>query len=142
MSPGSRVDHNKFCTTEGWEPVRDARGRRLRHHITYELALPDGRILRTRISRPLNTTTYGAGLWATILREQLDVTEDQFWACVTDKRKPDRGQPPAKIPEGALPAQLVWQLINTAGVPEDEVARMTIEQAVAAMTAHWSKPPS
>jgi hypothetical protein len=136
---GTRVDHNRFCLTEGWTEVTNARGKPVGHHVTYELNLPDGRVLRTRVSRPVKTTTYGPSLWTTILRDQLCVTDDEFWACVHDRQKPDRGGPPA-APAAALPAQLVFQLVHEAGVPEADVARMTLEQAVAAMTAHWSKP--
>lgn len=140
MKPGSRADHGKYCTTEGWQLVRDARGRSVGHHATYELDLPDGRILRTRISRPPNTTTYGPDLWKAILRDQLCVSEDEFWACVTNKTKPDRGGEAGTVPERALPAQLVWQLIREAGVPEADVAGMTLGDAVAKMTEHRSKP--
>ena len=142
MSPGSRVDHNTFCATEGWATVRDARGRTVRHHVTYELPVPDGRVLRTRISRPVNTTTYGPRLWSMILRDQLDVTENEFWACVRNELTPDRGHATIAVPEGALPAQLVWQLVHQAGVPEDAVMRMTLKEAVVAMTAYWSTPQS
>ncbi|WP_277050375.1 cytotoxic translational repressor of toxin-antitoxin stability system [Ruania albidiflava] len=140
MNPGSRRDHNKFCTTEGWTPVSNARGGRASHHATYELGLPDGRILRTRISHPVNATTYGAGLWAHILRDQLDVTETEFWACVKDGSKPSRGSQ-RKVPEDALPVGLAWQLIHSAGVPEEEVARMTRDEAIVRMNAYWAKPP-
>jgi len=140
VKPGSRADHETFCTTEGWKLVRNARGRAVGHHVTYELGLPDGRILRTRISRPPNTTTYGPDLWKAILRDQLCVSEEEFWACVTNKAKPDRGGEGGTVPDRALPAQLVWQLIHEAGVPETEVAGMTLEDAIARMTEHWSKP--
>ena len=137
--PGSRRDHDRYCRAEGWETVRDARGRPVQHHITYKLRLGDGRILRTRISRPADETTYGARLWRHILAEQLDVTEDEFWACRHDGVLPDRHIEPAPAPENALPAGLVQQLLR-AGVTEDEIAEMTLEQATAAMTAIWSGP--
>lgn len=140
MNAGTRVDHNQFCLNEEWELVRDARGRAVGHHVTYELPLRDGNIQRTRISHPVNKQTYGPRLWKTILRDQLEVTEEEFWACVKDKQLPDRGQDEDETPEEALPAGLVYQLIHVAGVPEDEVKTMTLEQAVARMTAHWSKP--
>lgn len=38
----TRRDHERFCDIEGWKPVRDVRGRTGAHHVTYELALPDG----------------------------------------------------------------------------------------------------
>lgn len=137
--PGSRRDHHRFCQLEGWTEVRNARGRKVGHHITYELTLPDGRILRTRISRPPNNETYGPQLWAQVL-DQLQVTEAEFWACVSDRRLPDRGADGGEAPANALPADLVYQLIHGAGVPEDEVATMTLERALEVMREHWSRP--
>lgn len=142
MNPGTRADHDQFCRNEGWELVRDARGRAVAHHVTYELALNDGSILRTRISRPVNKKAYGVHLWKAILREQLVVTEDEFWACVNDRVLPDRGQADQTVPDEALPASLVHQLIHVARVPEDVVKTMSLEQAVARMTEHWSHPPA
>ena len=138
--PGTRRDHNRFCQVEGWTEVRNARGKKVGHHITYELALPDARILRTRVSRPPNNETYGPTLWGHILGDQLEVTEAEFWVCVTDGKRPDRRALTADAPANALPASLVYQLIHEAGVPETEVAAMTLERAVKVMTAHWSKP--
>lgn len=62
-------------------------------HVTYELTLHDGRILRTRISHPVDRTTYGAGMWSHILRDQLDVSEGEFRDCVLEGRVPARGDP-------------------------------------------------
>ena len=140
MSAGTRAEHNQFCLTEEWEIVRNARGGKVGHHLTYELPLHDGRRLRTRVSRPANNTTYGPGLWNTILKEQLEVTEIEFWACVRDKIFADRG--PEERPDQAvgLPAGLVHQLISVAHVPEVEVMNMTLEEATARMTEHWSRP--
>ena len=53
------------------------------HHDNYELTLPDGEILWTRISHPVNRTDYGPGMWADILRDQLQVSEATFWDCIT-----------------------------------------------------------
>ncbi|GAA1585891.1 hypothetical protein [Actinoplanes couchii] len=142
MNAGTRVDHNQFCVTEQWNTVRDARGRAVGHHVTYELPLRDGRILRTRISRPVDKTTYGPALWKTILTDQLVVTEAEFWTCVRDKELPDRGQDDGGTPAKSLPAGLVYQLIHEAGVPESEVASMTLTDAMAVMTEHWSRPPA
>ncbi len=140
MNAGTRADHNAFCLTEEWELVRDAQGRPVRHHVTYELGLPDGRVLRTRVSRPVNKTTYGPTLWRAILREQLDVSEGEFWACVKNKQLPPRGQPNDATPETTLPAGLVHQLIHVASVPEDDVKNLTLEQALDIMAQHWSTP--
>src|SRR5205085_2063005 len=102
------------------------RGRTGTHHITYELALPDGTILRTRVSHPPDRTGYGVDMWKHILRDQLEVDEAVFWACVRDRRPPDRGG--VTIPGETLPAALVALLIRQVGIPEAEVAKLTREQ--------------
>lgn len=131
----TREDHDRFCKVEGWAQVRSARGRTGTHHITYELALPDGRVLRTRVSRPADRSDYGKSLWAHILRDQLDVDEDTCWKCAQDGMVPDRGAPQA--PAGALPADLVHLLMANLGLNGDEVARMNKEEAVARLQRYW-----
>lgn len=132
---GGRDDHEKFCVTELWDLVVNARGKPVRHHATYRLILADGRILRTRISRPVDRTTYSASIWNHILQDQLLVGDDEFWACVEDGVLPVRGT--ASVPEWALPLALVWQLTHAAGIDEEVVARMTKEQAVQAINDYW-----
>lgn len=134
----TRSDHEAFCRTEGWEQVRDSQGRTGTHHVTYEFRLHDGRILRTRISHPPDRSTYGKSIWSHILRDQLDVSDAEFWACVQDKVKPDRGEPKAHAQ--ALPADLVHLLINRIGLSEAEIASMTRADAIARMQEYWSKP--
>lgn len=92
----------------------------------------DGRILRARISRSVDRSTYGPSLWGAILRDQLAVSVDVFWACVKDGILPDRGAP--EVPPGALPLSLVIELTNTAGIPEETVAAMSKADAVQALS--------
>ena len=131
----TRSDHQRFCETEGWTEVRDARGK-TGHHVTFELALPDGSILRTRISHPSNRSTYGSSLWSHILRDQLGVDEATFWACVNDGTVPDRGG--STEPRESLPAGLVAVLLRQVGLPESEVASMTRDQAIARVNEYWT----
>ena len=132
----TRKDHEAFCTTEGWQPVRDAHGRIGTHHVTYELHLHDARILRTRISHPVNREGYGQQIWSHILRDQLDVDQPTFWACVRDGVKPDRGAP--EPPAEALPADLVHLLITRVGISEADVAAMSKDEAIARMQRYWA----
>lgn len=133
----TRKDHLTFCHTEGWEEVRRATGKKVNHHLTFELALEDGRILRTRISHPPGKDTYGKSLWTRILREQLDVTEPIFWACVKDGARPERSAPhPAKH---AIPADLFHLLTAKAGYPQTQVCEMTKDEAIAAAGAYWQR---
>jgi hypothetical protein len=132
---GGRDDHEKICLTEHWELVTNARGKPVRHHATYRLILPDGRILRSRISRPVDRTMYSNSIWNHILQDQLLVSDDELWACVDDGALPARGAAPP--PTSAIPLALVWQLTRTVGMDERVVARMTKEQAVQAINDYW-----
>ncbi|MFT4215900.1 MAG: hypothetical protein QM619_01765 [Micropruina sp.] len=134
----SRSDHRSFCRIEEWSEVQRGTGGGVRHHLTFELNLPDGRILRTHISRPPPARkTYGAGLWNTILRSQLDVSEEEFWDCVQRKVKPNRGIP--QLPARTIPAGVVTLLINL-GVPEATILAMSREEAIATLNELLSKP--
>ncbi|MFY1694850.1 MULTISPECIES: hypothetical protein [unclassified Solwaraspora] len=98
--------------------------------------MADGRILRTRISHPVDRTAYGPSLWSHILRDQLDVAEDEFWACTRDGTLPKRSDP--TVPTASLPAELVHLLVHRVGLTEPEVAAMTKEQAVARLNRYWA----
>jgi hypothetical protein len=131
----TRKDHEQFCLNEGWTQVRNARGKS-GHHVTFELTLPDGQVLRTRISHPPNRQTYGPGMWAHILRDQLHVGEDEFWACVREKKVPQRGRSEPTMP--SIPAGVVAQLL-THGVEESAVRRMSRAEAIARLNLIWSQ---
>jgi hypothetical protein len=133
----TRADHEKFCRAEGWTRVRNATGGRVQHHATYELALPDGRILRTRISHPPDRSTYGASMWSHILRDQMDVSESDFWACVQDSALPARSSAPIVARE-PIPVQVAYALIHTVHLSDAEVGSMTKEQAIERLTAFWT----
>ncbi|MGH3759573.1 cytotoxic translational repressor of toxin-antitoxin stability system [Actinophytocola sp.] len=133
----TRKDHETFCQIEQWRDVRNARGRTGTHHVTYELDLVDGRILRTRISHPVDRSDYGQSMWKHILRDQLEVSDSQFWACVKDGAKPDRGLP--EPPAAALPADLVYMLLSRVGLSESEVAGMSKDEAIARLQRHWTE---
>jgi hypothetical protein len=133
----TRKDHQSFCLNEGWTQVRNARGKS-GHHLTFELTHPDGRVLRTRISYPPNRQTYGPSIWAHILRDQLHVGEDEFWACVRERTVPQRGRGQPTRP--SVPAGVVAQLLSY-GVKESEVRLMTRAEAIERLNLIWSKEP-
>lgn len=133
----TRADHEKFCRIESWTPIRDATGRTGTHYVTYEFALPDGRILRTRISHPPNRTAYGAGMWAHILRDQLEVDAATFWAAVRDGVKPPRGA--AAQSAGSLPAELAFLLVNRVGLTREQIAGMSRAEAIERLNRYWTE---
>lgn len=133
----TRKDHDTFCRIEQWRQVRDARERTGTHHVTYELDLPDGRILRTRVSHPVDRTDYGPRLWRHILRDQLEVDEAAFWSCVHEGVNPHRGMPAP--PQESLPADLVHLLISRVGLTNAEVSVMSREDAIGRLQRYWSE---
>lgn len=135
----TRSAHQAFCENEGWEQVRNARGKTSNHHAaTYQLHLPDGRILRTRISHPPDGSTYGDSIWSHILRDQLVVDEETFWACARDGHKPDRGE--REEPEEALPAEVAYLLTTRVGLSREQIADMTRDEAISRLQQYWSEP--
>ena len=131
----TRRDHLRFCEIEGWTVVRSGTGRRSTHHETYELELPGGDILRTRISRPPDRTGYGAALWSHILRDQLQTSPDEFWRCVRSGEPPARSARPA--PQGAIPADLAHLLKNRVGLSDEQIAEMSRQAAVERAQQYW-----
>jgi hypothetical protein len=126
--PGTREAHDDFCLVEKWQLVRGASGKPVKHHRTYELSLWDGRILRTRISHPVNKTEYGPRVWTHILKTQLEVDGPTFWACVTHKQLPNRGQPIVRSEAKSIPLFLLRELMQL-GVTETEALQLSPRQA-------------
>ena len=132
----TRRDHLRFCEIEGWNIVRSGAGKRSTHHETYELELPDGRVLRTRISRPPDRTGYGPAIWSHILRDQLQISSDEFWQCVRTGVPPDRGAPPE--PDRAIPTDLVHMLKSRVGLTDEQLAGMSRQAAIERAQQYWT----
>lgn len=71
MPPAFR-DVKRFCERDRWALIRST------DHWYYEKVLPDGRILRTKVSRALHREIPGH-LWKNILKHQLQILEEEFW---------------------------------------------------------------
>ena len=134
----TRREHLRFCELEGWRVVSNARNSPTRHHITFELPLDDGRILRTRISRPANTNSYGPSLWSHILRDQLCVTQREFWICVDDGIAPSRSTARQDPSGTALPAGLAHQLVHVLHLSTVEIEALSLDEATELMNRHWA----
>jgi hypothetical protein len=133
MRPLPHAAHRKFVETEGWD--RKGKARRpgaTGDHFRYTLTLANGDVLSTRVS-------HGSGqldnqkVVAHVLRDQLAVSEDDFWRCVKDGVLPPRPRPP-QVDAGRPPldAKLVRNLLRKVHLSQDEVAAMTPAEAVSA----------
>ncbi|SKC68778.1 cytotoxic translational repressor of toxin-antitoxin stability system [Okibacterium fritillariae] len=135
--PASRTHHNAFCEAERWTLVRGATGKTVSHHRTYELPLRSGRILRTRISRPIDKSEYRPSMWSHILRYQLEVDTDAFWRCVSGGELPER-EPTRPRPDSGLSFYLLDQITRMLGVDPREAATMTDAEAQAILNQYWT----
>lgn len=67
-------------------------------------------------------------MWSHILKQQLEVTPEEFWNCVRDKTLPDRGFAPIEAPPQSLPLFLLRELMNL-GMSEAEALKLNPAQA-------------
>ena len=132
MRPLPHSAHRKFVEAEGWERKGTARGSgKTGDHHRYHLTLANGDVLTTRVSHGPGQID-DPGLVSAILRDQLAVSEEDFWRCVEDGVLPPRPQPVAQNPPGeVLDAKLVRNLIRKVGLSEAEIAQLTKDEAVA-----------
>lgn len=84
-------DLKKFCENDRWDPKRRT------DHWRCTKRLPDGRTLRTKVS--FGSRELGdRGLFVAILREQLQVTEEEFWRVVREGGPARRAAAPVAAP--------------------------------------------
>lgn len=128
-----------YVVHDGWvEEPSLARGkRRTGDHRRYSKELPDGTILRTKVSHAIGDEI-GIDLFKHILRDQLKVDEARFWAVVRRQIEQARDASPPET--STVPGWLVQRLMFTAGIPEAEVRRLTPDQAVERWEAFISQP--
>ncbi|MEO7295325.1 MAG: cytotoxic translational repressor of toxin-antitoxin stability system [Candidatus Limnocylindria bacterium] len=123
----------------GWEevPNRSRGGSRGGDHWRYRKALPDGRVLRTKVSRSLGSEI-GASLLGHIVRDQLEATMDEFRAVASGQRRKPRPDPvPEPVP---IPGWLVIRLVETVGLAESVVGAMSPDEARATWRAYTDRP--
>ncbi len=132
-------DLRQYVTNDGWtEESSLARGRRRTgDHRRDFRDLPDGTRLRTKVSHD-ERAEIGEDLFQRILRDQLRVAEERFWAVVRGRagREADAARPVVE----AIPGWHVIRLLLTVGLSEAEVARMTATEAHAAWLKYQTRP--
>ena len=120
----------EFCRIDGWT-VRET------DHRFFQKVLPSREVLETPTSfasgRAMSQGRFGA-----ILRTQLKVTRKQFWETLQSRRPVER---PAPVePAGPKHKLYVVQVLTRdLGMSEDEIARLTVEEAERLVHEHWSR---
>ena len=126
------ADLKRFCAVDGWYDRDAQRGAATGDHFRYGRVLRDGTRLRTRVSHGSGSIRDPA-TFKDILRDQLRVTEEQFWLAVEKGVAPQRPGDAAPEPPGlGIPHDLVSNLVRKAGCSLEEVRGMSKSEAVAA----------
>jgi hypothetical protein len=117
--------------------------RRTGDHKRYSKVLPDGTRLHTKVSDHPREEI-GEDLFRRILREQLRVTEQEFWAVVRNQ-KARPAVPAVSTTMGTpdvpgIPGWLVICLVEVTDMAEDDVLSLTPEEAQAAWDSYQSRP--
>lgn len=140
MTPASPTwgDVERFLAADGWRQISTGeRGGRRQRHLFFEKLLPGGRLLQTHISHD-RRKSIGASRFGAVLRDQLEVSREEFWAAI------DAGAPvarPVVLDEDEVVEHDAWVVRVLAGelhMSPDEIAALGEEEAKARVYSHWS----
>jgi len=127
-----------FLASDGWREIKSGeRGGSRRRHVFYEKVLDDGRVLQTHISHSASKTM-SPGRFATILREDLEVSKEEFWNCVLTGEPVKR---PVPVDEPDLiehDACVIAVLVGELHVSAAEITSLSREEAQARVHQHWA----
>lgn len=116
----------------GWQRTRQT------DHDFYEKTLPSGEVLSTHVSHALDKSP-GPGRFSQILRYQLKVSADEFWAVIAEDRPARRPAPAAPPAPRPLSVNLAMQLEKQLGLRQSDLVGMTQDEAVRLLQEHYAK---
>jgi hypothetical protein len=123
-----KKDLRRFCEIDGWEETEATSP----DHHRYRKRLPDGSVLRTKVSLGRGPIVRNPGLWTNIWRHQLGLeSEDEFWEVFRSGEPAPRGEAATEPPEPQMEAWLFEALVFSFNVDEDKVRAMDADEALA-----------
>jgi hypothetical protein len=132
-------DVEDFLRADGWRKLEGGeRGGTRSKHVFYEKVLPGGRLLQTHVSHSRQKTV-SAGRFGSILREQLEVSREEFWRCIQTRTPVDRPVPT----DEATPEHEAWVvavLVTDLHMTADEIGRLSPSEARRLVEELWSRP--
>lgn len=124
-----------FCKADRWNPPRQTK------HAVYKKVLADGTALQTEASRGKDPEHIGDGLFRFILRVELRVSEDEFWEAIrTGEPAPRPAHPAPPVVPPKPSAGLVFQLHKYLRLTDEEVSKLSRDDAVEMLREHFSRP--
>lgn len=141
MTPTSPTwgDVERFLEADNWRrvPARRRGGRR-QPHIFFEKVADDGRVLQTHISHD-RKATMSPGRFNSILRTQLEVSRDEFWAAV---RSGDPVYRPVPVDADDACEHEDWVirvLVGKLHMSAEEIEELSVEEARQLVQDFWAK---
>jgi hypothetical protein len=128
-----------FCRIDGWVEVDLGRSA---DHRYYRLVLDDGTVLETRVSHS-SKKTMSPGRWKAILRDQLQMSDEDFWSALRTKKPVERpSAPPDESEIEQVPAWAAVVLSSRLKMSSAEIAALGRDRAMQLAHDAWSKPPT
>jgi hypothetical protein len=132
----------RFLAVEGWENKDAASGKRTGDHHRYFFTTPTGDRLHTKVSH--GTKSYRSrDLFKAILRDQLQVSDEESWRPVDRGLAPTRPGPDGSVKErgGGIDAKLARNLLNKVGMAPVQLVGPTQDKAVALLHTWLQEHP-
>ena len=128
-----------FCRIDGWVEVDKGRSA---DHRYYRLVMDDGTVLETRVSHS-SKKTMSPGRWKAILRDQLHVSDEDFWSTLRTKKSVERpSAPPDESEIEQVPAWAAVVLSSRLKMSPTEIAALGRDRAIQLAHDAWSKSPN
>lgn len=123
-----------FCRADGWQQVRAT------DHVFFRKVLESGQVLETHRSFS-GGKSMSQSRFSLILRTQLRVNRQDFWEAIRTGQPVER---PSTPPEGAPPTHEAWVVfgLRQHGITDEEINRMTADEARARLHQLWAQPDS
>jgi hypothetical protein len=123
----------RFCRIDGWTKEGST------DHDIWVKALPGGELLRTSTSHS-SSKTPSRGRFKAILREQLKISEAEFWAALDSGKPVDRPGAPEPAEAPSIPAHLIAVLAGEMDLKPEDIAALDPEAAERMVHEHWGAP--
>lgn len=129
----------RFLQIDGWRKLGSAeRGGSRSAHVFYEKLLDSGRLLQTHVSHS-RAERPSPGRFSSILREQVEVSRDEFWGVLQTGEPVDRPAPPDEDQPAEHEAWVLDVLANQLHVSAEEIATLSVEEARQRVWGHWGQ---
>ncbi len=133
MRTANWADLRAFFHADEWKQDRNTGDQH------FEKTLLGGRVLRSKRSLGKGSDAISNDLFKWILRVQLEVSEEAFWNAIRTGKPVQRPSSQLPEPTPTLPEWLVGALKREVGISEEDVAKLSREEAEAKLDAERSR---